>query len=355
MLTENLTSLLDINGTNFKLQMSLTEQGINIFDLNDPFYKDICYDFDNPNKRDIALRDRVKEVYPNTVLCEEGCRNKGIDLGDMTARCDCTFRDLTHNKIVKENAILDSMVGEVLNVIADSNILVVKCYKYIIKYFMRSFGGIVTSIIIILNLLLTLFFFFCQFRKISKYIINLTKKYIKFLNISSVKSKFEPKKRNDKIEKLKEVKRKSKRSTSRREMKTEKTCQDLKENENNENIKVVEYQDIDAVSEKKELKKFFKEYLTTSPDEMEFDDAIKRDKRSFCEYFLDNLKEKQMIANTFIADDPIKNRLMKLILFNLNLVLYIVINGLFFSEAYISKLYHIEKKMKISLVSYQDQ
>ena len=344
VLTENLTSLLDINGTNFNLQMSLTEQGINIFDLNDPFYKDICYDFDNPNKRDIALRDRVKEVYPNAVLCEEGCRNKGIDLGDMTARCDCTFRDITHNKIVKENAILDSMVGEVLNVIDDSNILVVKCYKYIIKYFMRSFGGIVTSIIIILNLLLTLFFFFCQFRKISKYIINLTKKYIKFLNISSVKSKFEPKKRNDKIEKLKEVKRKSKRSTSRREMKTEKTCQDLKENENNENIKVVEYQDIDAVSEKKELKKFFKEYLTTSPDEMEFDDAIKRDKRSFCEYYLDNLKEKQMIANTFIADDPIKNRLMKLILFNLNLVLYIVINGLFFSEVYISKLYHIEKK-----------
>ena len=55
--------------------MSLTEQGINIFDLNDPFYKDICYDFDNPFKRDIALRDRVREAYPNATLCEEGCRN----------------------------------------------------------------------------------------------------------------------------------------------------------------------------------------------------------------------------------------------------------------------------------------
>ena len=53
-----------------------------------------------------------------------------------------------------------------------------------------------------------------------------------------------------------------------------------------------------------------------------------------------------MIANTFIADDPIKNRLMKLILFNLNLVLYIVINGLFFSEVYISQLYNIKIKSK---------
>ena len=77
--------------------MSLTEQGINIFDLNDPFYKDICYDFDKPFKRDIALRDRVREAYPNATLCEEGCRNSGINLGDMTATCDCTFHDITQN------------------------------------------------------------------------------------------------------------------------------------------------------------------------------------------------------------------------------------------------------------------
>ena len=148
IMKENLTSLLNANNTNFNLQMSLADQGINIFDLNDPFYKDICYDFDNPNKRDIALRDRVKEVYPNAILCEEGCRNQGINLGDTTATCDCTFRDITHNKIVKENAILDNLVGEVFDFIDDSNILVVKCYKYIIKYFTRSYGGIITVIVI---------------------------------------------------------------------------------------------------------------------------------------------------------------------------------------------------------------
>ena len=39
--------------------------------------------------------------------------------------------------------------------------------------------------------------------------------------------------------------------------------------------------------------------------------------------------DKQITANTFIASDPIKKREIKLILFNLNIVLYIVINGLF--------------------------
>ena len=221
---ENLTTLLNINDTNFKLQKSLTDQGINIFDLNDPFYKDICYDFDNPNKRDIALRDRVKEVYPDAVLCEEGCRNQGINLGDMTATCDCTFRDITHNKIVKENAILDNMIGEVFDFIDDSNILVVKCYKYIIKYFTRSYGGIITSIVIGLNLILTLFFFSCQFRKIKNYILYITKKYLKFINIYIEKFQSEPSKKNNTIETIepKEKRRKSKRLSSRKLNKTEK-------------------------------------------------------------------------------------------------------------------------------------
>ena len=57
-----------------------------------------------------------------------------------------------------------------------------------------------------------------------------------------------------------------------------------------------------------------------------------------------SLKEKQIITNTFIASDHIKKRSIKIILFNLNLILYIIINGLFFSEVYISKLYNIEKE-----------
>ena len=73
---------------------------------------------------------------------------------------------------------------------------------------------------------------------------------------------------------------------------------------------------------------------------MEFDDAIKKDKRQFCSYFFDTLKEKQSIAYTFIASDPINTRMIKFILFLLNISLYLVINGLFFSEAFISELYY---------------
>ena len=77
---------------------------------------------------------------------------------------------------------------------------------------------------------------------------------------------------------------------------------------------------------------------------MEYDDAIKKDHRTFCQYFSENLKEKQIIANTFIANDPIKPRSIKIILFSLNIILYFVINGLFISEEYISELYYIDEE-----------
>ena len=37
------------------------------------------------------------------------------------------------------------------------------------------------------------------------------------------------------------------------------------------------------------------EYLSTEPDDMDYDDVIKKDNRKFCQYFLDKLKVNHMI------------------------------------------------------------
>jgi len=98
----------------------------------------------------------------------------------------------------------------------------------------------------------------------------------------------------------------------------------------------------DELNEKEDdYQKFFDEYLANSLDDLEYDDAIVKDHRTFCEYFVECLKERQMIAFTFIATDPLKIRIIKIILFILNVVLYFVVTGLFFSEDYIGELYSI--------------
>jgi len=131
IVVENLNSVWDKNDTFYETQTSLTSQGINIFDINDPFYTDICYDFDNPLKKDIPLNDRIKDIFPDAQLCDEVCQYTGINLADMTSTCDCKFNDVTNNNVIRDNAFLDSAVGEIFDLINSSNILVFKCIKNI--------------------------------------------------------------------------------------------------------------------------------------------------------------------------------------------------------------------------------
>ena len=91
-----------------------------------------------------------------------------------------------------------------------------------------------------------------------------------------------------------------------------------------------------------EEKEYFRNYLESDIDDQDFDDIILEDKRRFQEYFCDSLKEKQIFVNTFCNYDPFRPISIKIILLILNLVMYMVVNGLFYGEEVISQIYHIE-------------
>ena len=366
---ENLLSMLDENSENYELQKSLMEQGINIFDINDPYYKDICYDFENPKKKDMALKDRIKETYVDVDLCDYGCINTGIDIKNNVATCDCKFNEVTNNDFIKDNAALDYLVGEFFDIINSSNILVLKCYKNLIKYFTRSIGGMLVLSILILNIIFTSTFFCYELIRMKRYIFNMTEKFSSFISNYPQLVKFGPprkdkKNKTQKIKDNKNVRKQNKKTSSvtinfisNSKLQNQLNSNDLIvfKNKKNSNANILEDEKNkpeikekqntnNEINEGKKLKKYFKEYLSTSPDDMEFDEAIKFDKRSFCSYFCDCVESKQSLAYTFISSDPINTRMIKLILFSLNITLYFVVNGLFFSEEFISELYHTEEK-----------
>ena len=90
------------------------------------------------------------------------------------------------------------------------------------------------------------------------------------------------------------------------------------------------------------------EYLDTDKDDMDYEDAIKKDKRKFGEYFKDKLKTNQILVNTFYVDEALRPRTIKLLLLILNFDLYFVINGLFFNEEYISDVFHSNEEESFS-------
>ena len=409
VVSKNLTTMLNESNEKYDLQSHLTEQGINIFDMNDPFYTDLCYDFDNPSNRDIPLSERISTVYPDVSLCDEGCQMDSIDLESMTAKCNCKFNDIANNNIIKDNALLNNVVGEIFDIINNSNILVMKCYKYIFKHFRNSFGGILCIILIGLHLCCTLLYFMFGSSKVRNYIFKLFEKFLTIVEKTGINANFPPKKviknipLKDKVKKnnnnvrFQESKKEKKRPSSpgidiftnadKRKIKIDKipkkdndaksTCKEvfdkktkeLKKEYKNENLITLKPNRLvmsrklknsyktkidSSASQKSEClinlniknnnNQFFEEYLATSLDEMAYDDVIIKDHRTFCEYLKESLQEKQMIAFIFIATDPIKLKRIKIMLFILNICLYFVVIGLFYSEEYIGILYSINEE-----------
>ena len=397
---ENLYSLLDKNSPNYNQMISLTEQNINIFELNDSFYTDLCYDFESPFDKDVALQDRAKIFFPNITLCDNGCSNKGININDMTSICDCSFVDIANSNIVKDNIILNRLFGDAIDFINESNILVMKCYKYIFKYFVRSIGGWLCLILLFVQITLTIFFYLFELPKLQKYVFNLTENYLNFLGkvkrrtslieyiftppIKKVKfnkdveDKIKNKKTKHKFKKENEIKiirfnsqykvkdkkekidkntfegskislLKDKNKVYANELfftNVSKTKDKKKLKKTKPGLKIKQTEDPDNISVDKAFNinpkdvKFFKVYLNTPLGELAFDDAIVEDKRKFTKCFCQILKERQMIAYTFIAQDPLKTRCTKIMLLCLNIIIYFVINGLFFNEEYISEIFN---------------
>ena len=79
-------------------------------------------------------------------------------------------------------------------------------------------------------------------------------------------------------------------------------------------------------------------YIKTDPNDMDYDNAIGRDKRSFCVYFAENLQSQLLILNIFCNYEILNPWPIKFLLFILNIDLYFFVNGLFFSEDYLSEM-----------------
>ena len=365
IITENLIDYLKNS------KYLLTTQKIDIFNLSGSFYTDICYHFESPNKKDVPLKDRILSFYPNISLCDKGCIYKGVNLETYKTECECKIYNFVDNYLNFGNIIfIDSIIGEAISFIKESNILVLKCYKdlFYFKYYLHNKGLYIISSLILIQIICTCIFLMKDLLNIKKYIYNITHSYIRNTKIKA-KSIFNPPKRYKK----RLDQRKTEISKENSSIINENSSQINKLNDspmiNNfhifnkkkslrNSIENNKYKDLSKsncnlkkniyIHNKIEIninmikpEKFnFKEYLKTDLDDLYFDEALDKDKRSFCEIFINNIKEQLMIIKTFYISDKIRPRSIKLILFVLNINLYFVANALMYNEEYISELYN---------------
>ena len=66
-----------------------------LYDINDPFFNDICFKFTSEIDTDMTLNERRKEYYINKSLCEDNCYLEKLIINENNIKsiCSCKFKN----------------------------------------------------------------------------------------------------------------------------------------------------------------------------------------------------------------------------------------------------------------------
>ena len=393
---ENIKSLLNDSSSDINSILNLAGQNIDVFNISSEFYTSLCYNFDSPCDKDVALKDRLLIYYPNITLCDSGCKNTGVNLTSMMAICECKFKEITDEEDYDDN-VYEVVVYQFNEILNQVNFAVMGCYKDLFKYkyFSSNTGGIIFLLFIIAQIVTLIIYYFSSLFVVSKYIYNIADKYILYLNKSPMvndrainfKNKNETNKNNNEQNKNYPPKKVNSSKTDKSDIeqlhnksynnmspkgKVLKTQEDIKHNKmlNNEQFKKpkkliskiksfsnknLKKNDIHLKTNSHSLSKdrlTFEDYLSTEFDDMHFHDVVITDRRLFFDYLCDKLKKKQLILQLFLANSLFKPITIKILLLVLDIEICFVVNAMFINENYVSKLFHSTKEEKfISFIS----
>ena len=401
---ENIANIL-----NQSLSLTLLQDlKINIFDLNNEFYNDICFHFNSPYDKDTTLQDRIKSFYPNVTLCDSGCKQKGINMSSLEAECECIFQDLLSKRILKNELIGDNLLvketlQEVMEIISNLNIEILACYKDIndFKYFKKNIGGFIILGLIFIQTICIVYFYAKIKNKLIKFIYSLTETYImskRKRNKFKILSNPLRKKQSKVLKKMKSYNKKDFKNNKeiikgkitgriKGKMKTEIASEYKRNSErklkniNNSNIskminskerliKICLYNKNEPKPKDKNfinkysnknifpLKNKFvyidysfinneidiHKYLEPTLEWLDYDEVIEEDKRSFCKYLGEKVMKNQLIINIFFIYEEIRPKSIKITILVLTIDLFFLINGLFYSNSYISEIFNSNEK-----------
>ena len=365
---EDLMNKLMLSSENNPQYISqLLKQDVDIFNLEDKFYTDICYKFESPINRDVSLKDRALIFYPNITLCDEKCVMKGVDPNTMKAKCECRFNDILNNDFLSNNMWYKSQMEEITQLFTGTNLIILKCFKefFKYKYFINSIGSYIIMGIIFIKIIMTIIYCPRFIYSIKKYIFSITEEYITYLNrhknlnAPKKKSKSNSKKfMSQKTSDTHIISNKKEKEKDSYNIEIKDKFSKINNNSSNNSSSLEKINPSNhKKSEKKEKKisekvdKKMEEYLLSDLDDLVFEDAIIRDNRKFIDYFIYKLKANLLIVDIILNRDQFKPFPLKIILLVLNLEIYLVINAFFFNEELIGEIYHSENENKYSFIS----
>ena len=367
--------------------------GIDILNIRDTFFNDLCYSYSDSNN-DMILEDRIKYLYQNYSLCEEGCTYNSIDLENMNLACNCKIQRNNNESNLNMTPLIYEQPSDTS--FFDSNIGVVKCYKLVF-----SMNNKLSNIGFIIFSILFLFYFifmvcFCKngIKPVKEYLSKEMeqKGYTNNQNINQSEYKGRNKlKSNNTSKKNKKGKRSGIISNPHKKKKGKGNSKKIKINkiENNNQIiltgfnknndkdkeksnsnSIIKSKSRKKKKNKKIIKKVggiiesddtnnfgivrinlnnYKDYFPKSSDQSfhnyTLDEANRYDRRNIIRVAYIYLLSRQIIFRTFFQKSPLELFPLRFILFIFMLSCDLALNALFYFNDNISKKYQYAKNI----------
>ena len=131
----------------------LKSLGYDIFNLNDPFYQDICIDYTSYGNTDMSLSDRINYIYNNDdTRCQPNCKATKFSPESEYLNCSCNINEEVNN--MKQKFKPKKIYESFYDVLKYSNYKILKCYNLVFTEFLmtKNKGGIIVFIFILINL-----------------------------------------------------------------------------------------------------------------------------------------------------------------------------------------------------------
>ena len=340
-----LLNLSFCNGMNIELSIPIIlNDTIDKYNPKSKYYNDICSKATSESNTDILLKDRRNEfINKNMSLCEENCEFISYDYSNKKVKCSCNIKTtLSLNDVEFDKK---TFLKDFINIKKITNIEIIKCYRtcFKINNIKNNYGFYIIFFIFILYFI-CINIFFCKsliilideiikIIKCKEYQITKNKKDYSSLdniqrksNIQQTKSTlnlFSKTKKKQKTLILEKIKRKSHNKKNRKINKKTDFIgkeKEKKENYNNNYNNILEYTDSEL-------------------DSLAYADAIKIDKRTYCQYYWSLMKKKQSILFSFYPNKDYNSQVIKSFLFFFFYTSDLAINALFFTDDTMHKIY----------------
>ena len=106
---------------------TFNEKGIDIFNIKDIFFNDICYPYTDDNSNsDMILSDRVTDIFQNYSICGDNCEYDSFNIYNTAANCNCKIKNEVKTEVKEGN-----FETSIQSAFFDSNFGVIKCYNIV--------------------------------------------------------------------------------------------------------------------------------------------------------------------------------------------------------------------------------